>query len=150
MYQHILAPIDGSTTSALGLNEAIKLAKEHTALLRLLYVVDQSVIAMDPGGFGVWESVMKIQRESGERILREAKARAAEQSVEVQTKMVESLQPAVYRLILDEASSWPADLIVMGTHGRRGISRLILGSDAQGVLHGANVPVLLIRGSAER
>jgi nucleotide-binding universal stress UspA family protein len=148
MYQRILAPIDGSPTSMRGLDEAIKLARDQRASLRLLYVVDQKMVAIDPSGFVPWESVIESLRQGGEQILRDAEARAAEHAVEAEPRMVET-QYGVWRSILDEAASWPADLIVMGTHGRRGMARLILGSDAQGVLHGTTVPVLLVRGQAE-
>jgi nucleotide-binding universal stress UspA family protein len=52
-------------------------------------------------------------------------------------------------LIVEKAKEWPADLIVMGTHGRRGLSRLVLGSDAEWVLRSTPVPVLMVRGPAE-
>jgi nucleotide-binding universal stress UspA family protein len=62
--------------------------------------------------------------------------------------MVESIGGVAAELILDQAKEWHADLIVMGTHGRRGIFRLAMGSDAEQVVRGATIPVMLIRGQA--
>jgi nucleotide-binding universal stress UspA family protein len=60
--------------------------------------------------------------------------------------MLEEIRKNFSKAIANEARRWKADLIVMGTHGRIGIARLVLGSVAEGVLHSAPVPVLLIRG----
>src|SRR5262245_40003929 len=141
MYQRILLPIDGSPTSLRGLDEAIKLARDQKALLRLLYVVDPQMIAVNPSGSAAWEPILENLRQGGEQILQQAKARAAEHSLNAEPRIV-GAEHGVWRSILDEAASWQADLIVMGTHGRRGVARLILGSDAQGVLSGTTVPVL--------
>ena len=59
--------------------------------------------------------------------------------------MIEGRARPVSDVILNEARKWRADLIVMGAHGRRGINRLLLGSDAERVLHGVQIPVLLVK-----
>ena len=70
---------------------------------------------------------------------------ALKQGVKAAASLVESRGRPVSDVILDEARKWRADLIVMGTHGRRGVNRLLLGSDAERVLRSAPVPVLLVR-----
>ena len=145
MYARILAPIDGSSTSNRGLMEAINLAKDQKAKVRLLHVVDESFLVFDTYGMLSWNSVTQALREGGERLLAEAKSLAARSGVDVEGAMVETLQQRVADKILNEAREWRADLIVMGTHGRRGFGHLVLGSDAETVLHDAPVPVLLIK-----
>jgi nucleotide-binding universal stress UspA family protein len=94
----------------------------------------------------------KAVRKAGGRILESARARALEEGVEPETKLLEirtfgSLVRRVPNLIVEEARRWSADLIVIGTHGRRGLSKLLLGSVADGVVRTAGTSVLLIRGA---
>ncbi|MEI2614313.1 MAG: universal stress protein [Methylotenera sp.] len=79
------------------------------------------------------------------RYLKSAETEAANVGVKTETKMVETFGHRVSKLILDEANAWPADLIVMGTHGLRGVERLVLGSDAETVIRKSSVPVLLVK-----
>lgn len=146
MYRRILVPVDGSTTSNRGLREALGLAREQGARVRLLHVVDESVLALAPevGVLDITDSLV----EAGKKILRNAQALAERQGVKAETAMPENLAGRVADVILNEARKWRADLIVMGTHGRRGISHMLLGSDAEGVLRSSPVPVLLVRGNA--
>ena len=156
MYTRILTPIDGSPTSKRGLMEAITLAKDQKAKLSLLHVVDASFLAFDVYGGGYWGEVTRTLREGGERLIAQSKALAAGQGVEagnamvggvvVESAVVETMKnERVADRILNDAREWRADLIVMGTHGRRGFLHLVLGSDAEAVLHGATIPVLLIK-----
>ncbi|MGA2707702.1 MAG: universal stress protein [Steroidobacteraceae bacterium] len=147
MYNKILVPVDGSETSLLGLGEAIRLAKDQKATLRLLHVVHDFLVA---GGHGaaVYTSQLRMDlRERGEKILKEAADIARQQGVEVETKLVETPGGSVGPLIVEHAEQWSADLMVLGTHGRRGIRRLVMGSDAEYVLRTTPVPVLLVRGT---
>jgi len=79
----------------------------------------------------------------------EAKTLAARNGIDAESVVTETLKDRVAGVILREARDWRADLIVMGTHGRRGFGHLVLGSDAEAVLHDAPVPVLLIRGAPD-
>ena len=142
MYTRILVPIDGSPTSNRGLAEAIRLAKDQKAMLRLLHVIDESFL-MFGAGYGV--DVINSLRESGNRLVDEARTRAREEGVEAEGTVVETLSRRVADKILEDARAWRSDLIVMGTHGLRGFLHLAVGSDAEAVLHGAACPVLLIR-----
>jgi nucleotide-binding universal stress UspA family protein len=150
MYKRILVALDGSRTSGRALREAIWLARESRARLRLVHVVDELVargaIPATPGDF--WKAV----REAGSRILVNAKARAVRDGVKAETKLAEirsfgSLVTRVPSVIVEDARRWRADLIVIGTHGRRGLSRLLLGSVADGVVRTSGTSVLLIRGA---
>jgi nucleotide-binding universal stress UspA family protein len=146
MYQKILVPVDGSATSDLGLNEATKLAKLTGARVRLLHVVDVLSLAIAGEGMvGTAGDVLAAVRESGRTILQRGEASVQAAALDVDTVLLENTAGRVAEIVADEAASWGADLIVLGTHGRRGVGRLILGSDAEQVLRLAPVPVLLVR-----
>ena len=147
MYTRILVPVDGSPTSALGLDQAIGLAADEHARLRLLNVIDEGILlpavyAYPSGDTG---DVIDSLRISGKKALTAAAARAAKRGVDTESAQLESHLHPASDAILAEARNWRADLIVMGTHGRRGLNRLILGSDAERVVREAPVPVLLVR-----
>ena len=85
-------------------------------------------------------------REGGQSILAAARKRVEDAGIPVEVQMREVFGSRIGDSVLDEAANWPADLIVIGTHGRRGLRRLVLGSDAEHILRSAPVPVLLVRG----
>jgi nucleotide-binding universal stress UspA family protein len=150
MYTKILVPIDGSATSLLGLGEAIKLAKSSGATLRIVHVVNEYVIldaAYVPSN--LYEMMIEPLLEAGRKMLKDAESRVREQGLEPQSALLDTVGGRVADLIVEDARQWPADLIVMGTHGRRGLRRLALGSDAEMVLRTSPVPVLLVRGTPE-
>jgi nucleotide-binding universal stress UspA family protein len=149
MYQHILVPIDGSATSERALREAIKLA-DGKAQLRLLHVVEE-VYPLDAEGYAFidYAALRDVARSSGERLLAKAKEAARQAGATVETALLDAEGARVANVIDDAASSWPADLIVIGSHGRSGFSRLLFGSVAEGVVRGASVPVLLVRGAEQ-
>jgi nucleotide-binding universal stress UspA family protein len=146
MYSRILVPVDGSPTSNAGLDEAIKLAKQFGSQLRLLHVVDQMPLAVSAEGFGVMSvDVLELLKEAGERVLADAKAHVDAAGVPVDTLLVDSPNGRLSDHVTAVAKEWPAELIVIGTHGRRGIGRVLMGSDAEQVVRHAPVPVLLYR-----
>jgi nucleotide-binding universal stress UspA family protein len=145
MFRRILVPVDGSATAARGLREAIRLAKDQRAKVRMVHVVDESVvIAAAEAGVDL-DPVVEGLVKRGRRLLEAARRAADRQGVRVEVAMYESLAGPAADAILREARKWRADLIVMGTHGRRGIRRLVLGSDAEQVMRRTPVPVLLVR-----
>lgn len=148
MYKRILVPVDGSRTSALGLQEAIRLAKSGKAKLRLIHVVDESVALQDSAYTFGTEDMLGILKKGGEQSLKQALALVARHGIKPESKLVESFTGRVADIIVGDAKKWRADLIVMGTHGRRGFSHMVLGSDAEMVIRLSPVPVLLVRGSA--
>ncbi|HEV7391401.1 MAG TPA: universal stress protein [Burkholderiales bacterium] len=146
MYRRILVPVDGSATATLGLRHAVDLAKALGAQIRLLTVVDELVIpSVDAYAPVDLANRIAILKEGGKKVLDAAAAFVAENAVESEEALVETHGEHVSSAILRDAKEWGADLIVMGTHGRRGLTRLLLGSDAERVLRDAPAPVLLVR-----
>src|SRR5476649_323985 len=150
MYQKILVPIDGSEISTRGLNEAIKLAKNQGGQLRLLHIANYRTgdFNYTEGTYGV--DFIEAAREDGQNILSAAATAARQVGLDAKTILVESTSGPAAALIIAQAKEWPADLIVMGTHGRRGLQRLAMGSDAECVVRDAPVPVLLVHGLSNR
>lgn len=145
MYRHILVPVDGSATSQRGLKEAASLAKTLGATIRLVHIVDETALTLNPEAATATAPLLEQFAESGKQVLRDAVAAAQREGVQVETAMHENIAGRVADRILDEAAKWPAELIVMGTHGRHGIRHVVLGSDAEAVVRSAQVPVLLVR-----
>lgn len=146
MYKKILVPVDGSEASQAGLRHAILLAKDQKTPLRLLHVVHDYLVAEGRHGLARSDELLRELREHGQTILSEAAGLVRQQGVEAQTESVEAPMGPVGSVIAEYAEKWPADLIVIGTHGRRGIRRLVMGSDAEYVVRTTPVPVLLVRG----
>jgi nucleotide-binding universal stress UspA family protein len=149
VYKRILVPVDGSPTSTAGLNEALRLAKNQKARVRLVHIVDEvPIFASSEGGLNI-EPVIESLKSGGKRILARTAKLAAARGVRAETEMVENATSRVADVLVARTKRWRADLIVMGTHGRRGVNRLVLGSDAELVVRNSPVPVLLVR-SARR
>ncbi len=148
MYKNILVAVDGSATSNLALTEAIALAKEQNAKIRLIHVTEELPLYMVMDAPYPPQNYRKLMRETGEAILAKCAAILREGSVAFESKYVAADSPSIRicDLINEEASHWPADLIVLGTHGRRGFNRILLGSTAEGVIRTAVKPVLIVRG----
>ncbi len=145
MYQRVLVPVDGSPTSRKGLAEAIRLALLTGGRLRLLHVVNELFFAT---GYELYTGdVMGVLKEGGEKILSEAKEVVMAAGIGVDTVCRETFGGRLCDIVVEEATQWKADLIVIGTHGRRGIGRMLIGSDAEQIVRVAPVPVLLVRGS---
>ena len=145
MYDRILVPVDGSDCAQRGLTQAIGLAHQLGSRLDLLYVVNE-----DPGLVGLaivvdFEQLRAALQRDGEHVLQRAREAAAAQDVPADVHMSVVTRGRVGPAILAEAKSLGCDLIVMGTHGRRGFSHAVLGSDAELVARQASVPVLLVR-----
>lgn len=155
MFRRILVPIDGSPPSKRGLEEAIALAKNQGAGLCLLHVIDELVI-MPPvdGAMYVAESYrsdfIKSLQEEGRKLLADAVAMARRRRIKAQPVLLETVGHRVAELIIKQAKKWRADVIVLGTHGRRGVARAAMGSDAEMVVRESPVPVLLVRAPAPR
>lgn len=156
MYQRILVPVDGSPVSQRGLEEAVQIAKLTQGRLLLVHVIDELslALAMDAQS-GRAGSYLQSVKDEGARLLEDAKRSAQAAGIEVETALHERYGATVYPAVITESSvdetviaearRWKADLIVIGTHGRRGVSRLVLGSSAERILRSAPVPVLLVR-----
>ncbi|HWA39734.1 MAG TPA: universal stress protein [Burkholderiales bacterium] len=145
MYRRILVPVDGSAAAARGLRQAIRLARESGARLRVLHVVDEAVTAMPFQVPLYGDRLHAPLREAGRRLLARAEAQAARAGVKAQPRLVENLVGHVGDAIAREANGWKADLLVLGAHGRRGMAKLVMGSDAELAARAAKMPVLLVR-----
>ena len=110
-----------------------------------MHIVNEFIldISYSPGLYP--ENLIESLRKGGSAILDAAQCAAQRAGVNVECVMLESIGGVAADFILAQAKEWQADLIVMGTHGRRGLLRLALGSDADLVVRGAMVPVLLVR-----
>jgi nucleotide-binding universal stress UspA family protein len=150
MYSRILVPVDGSATSRKGLDEAITLARLAGARLKLVHVIDELVLDSGYGPMAISESVIDAMREGGHKVLEDAVSLARKQLADVESELIETIGRRAADTIVDVAKQWQAELIVMGTHGRRGLRRLVMGSDAEAVLRTSPVPVLMVRAEEER
>ena len=150
IYKKIMLAVDGSDTSNAAVNEVIKFTKGQDVLLRIIYVVDETLIYYGGAAFD-YLSYTVVCREEGQKILDAAKKTVKSQStIKVETSLIElkPLQGRIAEVIVEEAKEWSADLLVIGTHGRRGLSRLFLGSVAENIIRIAPMPVLLVRSSS--
>lgn len=145
MYKRILVPVDGSDTSRQGLAEAIKLAGLTGARLLLLHIVDLASVALAPEAGAAASSLYDAMREAGTQILADAQGAAKKAGVATESVRLDTIAGRVCDVVIEQAIKWRADLIVVGTHGRRGVGRVLLGSDAEQIVRGAPVPVLLVR-----
>lgn len=139
MYDDVLFPTDGSEPSERAFEHALSLAERYDARIHVLYVVNTTY--SDIGAVG--ETTIDSLRERGTSVVRDVEQRATANGIEVVTRIVEG-DP--HREIL-EYSSANVDLIVMGTRGRSGIDRYLLGSVTEKIVRTADVPVFTVRGS---
>lgn len=139
MYSRILVPTDGSAGMARVVGHAADLARVHGAQLHLLYVVNTASFANLPMETS-WEGVSDMLREEGEAALDQAERAAGD--VPTARAMVEGTPS---REITRYAEHENCDLVCMGTHGRGGLDRLLLGSVAERVVRCSEVPVLTVR-----
>ncbi|MFW6152879.1 MAG: universal stress protein [Halobacteriota archaeon] len=141
MYSRILVPTDGSAGSMAATEHAIELARMHDATIRALYVVNETALA----GASVevpWEGLYAHLKEEGAKALEAVTELAENADVPCETAIREG-RPS--KLIVDEAVESGCDLIVMGTHGRSGLDRILLGSVAERVIRTSPVPVMTVR-----
>ena len=150
MYKKILVAMDGSETAYLALDEAIKIAKELGAVIRVIGVVDE--LGLIPSTeFGAYGDLAESIRDSLRKDLDLASSRAIAAGVDVDTRLLRTDIDAarIPEAIENAAKEWPADIIVIGTHGRRGFNHLLLGSVAEALIRLSTKPVLLIRSAGK-
>jgi len=145
MFKRILVAVDGSESSRLALHEAANLARELQARLRIVHVVDEVKVHWEME-FADIAALREAAIKLGQETLSRAKLVAQDAGVEAEAKLLEIGTPGgrIAGAIAQEAGAWPADLIVAGTHGRRGFNHLLMGSVAEGVMRIAPTPLLLI------
>lgn len=145
MYSRILVPLDGSDTAALGLREALALARELHSTLVLLHVVNDFPMLLETAAVSSFTEIHEGLLKFGDQLLAKASREAETAGVQAETLLHEMASGRVGDVIAEQARARNCQLIVMGTHGRRGLSRLAMGSDAELTLRCAPVPVLMVR-----
>lgn len=149
MYKRILVPVDGSETSNKALVAALQLAREGGGSVRLAHVLEDLTYLAGYEQFGGYSGdLLGIMREAGNRILHDGLDIAKAAGVQADSMLFAKLGERLPEVIAGAAREWNADLIVLGTHGRRGVGRALLGSGAEQIIRQAPVPVLVVR-SAE-
>ncbi len=151
LYRRILVPVDGSPQSDRALDVAIALASAQGASLRLVAVLDETkyVDGFEPTLVVIDDVLPRARREVG-GILEAARARAVAAGARAEVELVTEDARDIASTVIDRAAAWRADLLVVGTHGRRGLDRLLLGSIAEAILRRCPVPVLLVRTADEK
>ena len=144
MYQRILVPVDGSETSNKALLAALDLARMKGGQVRIVHAIE-SPLQLTGAAYGA--SLRQVLHDEGADILQRALAIADIAEVSAETRLLDEPGRRLGEVVADAAREWPADLIVIGTHGRRGVARALLGSGAEHILRMAPVPVLAVRGA---
>jgi nucleotide-binding universal stress UspA family protein len=147
MYKRILVPVDGSETSTKALVAALQMARESGGRVRLVHTLDELAYL---SGFEVSGDLIRLAREYAGKVLQDALEVARSAGVPADSKLVEAAGARLGEVVAAEANAWEADLVVVGTHGRRGVGRVLLGSGAEQVLRLAPVPVLAVRSTQMR
>lgn len=142
-YKRILVPIDGSPTSNKALVAALELARESGGRVRVMHALDELALL---SGFEYSGELMNAARKQAQEALDGALAIIRSAGIEGDAHLMETPGKRLGEVVAEEASAWQADLVVVGTHGRRGLSRALLGSGADSVLRLSTLPVLVIRG----
>src|SRR5688500_8903413 len=143
MFKRIIVPVDGSETANKALVTALQLARTSGGRVRLVHSLDELAYL---SGYEYLGDTVTIAREQAAKVLDSAAAMAQSAGVTAEQQLVEDPGVRLGEAIASEARQWEADLIVVGTHGRRGIGRVLLGSGAEQIIRSAPVPVLVIRG----
>ena len=148
MYKRILVAIDNSTTAQKALGEAIALARALGANLCIANAADEAPLSQHGMGLGSYIDVDKVKEEmraASNSLLAQALAQATAAGCQAEVMAIESAERRLASMIVDAATTWNADLIVMGSHGRSGLDKLVMGSVTQRVLQHTHLPVLVVR-----
>lgn len=143
LFKKILVPIDGSQTASKALDYALKLAQADQAEVRLVYCIDELSLLSNHEYSG---EIAQLARENGHKVLESGMALASTAKVKADTRLIDRVGQRLGESVADAAGEWGADLVVLGTQGRRGIGRVLLGSGAEQVMRMSPVPVLMVRG----
>ena len=141
----ILVPVDGSPLANAAVDHAVELARGLGGVVRFAHVVDPRRLLFDPSGPHASASMLvKAQRAQGERILRAAVERARTNGAACDSVLLQDAPARVSDLLIREADDWGATLVVMGSHGRTGLDRLLMGSTSQAISLNGRTPVLVV------
>jgi nucleotide-binding universal stress UspA family protein len=143
VFKKILVPVDGSATSNKAVDFALRMAQDDLASVRLLHCIDETSFL---DAYEYSSELIKQARQAGQKILHESLAAAQKLGVNADTLLLERAGQRLGHSVADAVGDWGADLVVVGSHGRRGLGRLLLGSGSEQILRDSPVPVLLVRG----
>ena len=144
MFKHILGPVDGSATSLAAVDKAAELAKAFGAVVTAVYVIDPYPFTGVGSEFAYGQDqYLNAARAEARAAMEGAAKRLQDAGVQAETRVIES--HAVWRGVIEAIEACGADLVVMGSHGRRGLERLVLGSVTQSVLSHTKVSTLVVR-----
>ena len=147
-YHNILVPVDGSETSHAAVEKAVEFAKAFGSKITVVQaLVLDPYIAAEYISASQTNDLIERARTSIEESLAAAKAKFNEQGIEVETKLLEG--QVIHREIIRAAEELHADLIIIGSHGRTGLKKFLLGSVAQEVLSICPLPVLIVKSAIE-
>jgi len=150
MYDRILVPVDASQAATAGMKEAVRLARLCDARLRLLHVAQDGLLPAEAALHQIAPADPALTAlQAGTALLERLRDDAAREGAVVDSLLVESDGRKVHEVVNEQAQAWEAELLVLGTHGRRGIDRLLAGSVAEQVVRHADLPVLLVRSSQD-
>jgi len=142
LFQRILVPTDGSETATAATRMALQLARASGGRVRFLHSIDEVAYL---SGFEYSGELVHAARTYAEDVLQQALALARAAGVEADTRLVDATGQRLGDVVAHEALQWPADLVVIGTHGRRGLGRMLLGSGAEQIIRTSPLPVLVTR-----
>jgi nucleotide-binding universal stress UspA family protein len=142
MYKRILVPVDGSETSNQAVAAALRLARESGGRVRFVHFIDELAYLT---GYEYSGELIDVMQKYAQKTLDDAVAMARDAGVPADSKLLDVPAGRLGELVAQEARDWEADLVAVGTHGRRGVGRVLLGSGAEQVLRLAPVPVLAVR-----
>ena len=148
MYTRIMAAIDDSFATSKVLDTAIDVTKKYGAKLAICHALDVSIFAQGTAATWLSSSVSQVEstlRDSALVFVDEAAKVARAAGLEVEVRLVESEQAHVAQMLADAATEWQTDLLVAGTHGRRGVDRFFVGSVAEQLVRKARTSLLLVR-----
>ncbi len=151
MCKRIFVAIDGSATAQLALDEAIALAKVPGSSLCIGSALDTSSLAQTFLGVEAFVDIDKVKqgmRDKANALLDQAAAKATAAGCDPYRQLIESDDKSVADMLADAAHQWNADLIVIGTHGRRGLNRMVMGSVAENLVRIATTSLFLVRRKA--
>lgn len=144
-FHRILVPVDGSESANRALVAALQMARDVGGRVLLLHDVSDFLYMSPYADAG---ALVEAAHDAGDRVLKDALAICESAGVPAESRLVEGTGHRLGEVVSDAAVAWGADLIVLGSHGRRGLQRLLLGSGAEQILRMAPVATLVIRDPA--
>lgn len=143
LFKKILVPIDGSETSDKAMRMALDMTRDALGTVRFVHVIDDD---RHLTSYEFSADLRTYAHDNAKQLLQNAMDAASAMGVNAESKVVDKPRQRLGESVADEAADWGADLVVLGTHGRRGLGRVFLGSGAEQVVRMCPVPVLVVRG----